>query len=69
MLRLDALKLDGNLFARDDVGAEVDVAERAGTDLATDAVLIPDAEILCIMLATPFQEPCHRPSPRMAGRE
>ena len=46
VLGLDALKLDGDLLAGDDVGAEVDVAERAGTDLAADAVLVTDAEIL-----------------------
>jgi len=48
MLGLDALKLDGDLFARDDVGPEVNIAKRAGADLATDAVLITDAKILFI---------------------
>jgi len=45
VLGLDALELDGDLFTRDDVGAEVDVAEGAGTDLAADAVLVADPEI------------------------
>lgn len=49
VLGLDALQLDGNLFARDDVGAQVDVTERTGTDLATDAVLVTDAEILQVI--------------------
>jgi hypothetical protein len=46
VLRLDALQLDGNLLAGDNVGAQVDVAERARTDLTTDPVLVPDAKIL-----------------------
>jgi hypothetical protein len=46
VLRLDALELDGNLLARDDVGAQVNIAERPRTDLTTDTVLVPDAEIL-----------------------
>ena len=46
VLGLDRLKLDGNLFTRDDVGAEVDIAEAATSDLTTDAVLVADAKIL-----------------------
>jgi hypothetical protein len=46
VLGLDALKLDGDLLARDDVSAQVDIAERPRTDLATDPVFVPDAEIL-----------------------
>jgi hypothetical protein len=62
VLSLDALQLDGNLLARDDVGAclhvsratvqgrrrrtEVDVAETAAANLAADSVLVADAEIL-----------------------
>jgi len=47
VLGLDRLELDGNLLAGDDVGAEVNIAEGAGTDLAADTVLVTDAEILC----------------------
>lgn len=46
VLGLDALKLDGNLFARDDVGAKVDVTEAAGANLAANAVLIAHSEVL-----------------------
>lgn len=46
MLGLDALKLDGNLLAGDDVGSQVDVTERAGSDLASDAVFVTDAKVL-----------------------
>ena len=46
VLGLDALKLDGNLLARDDVGSEVDISEGATSDLTTDAVLVADAKIL-----------------------
>ena len=42
VLGLDALELDGNLLTRYDVGSEVDVSERATTDLTTDTVLIAD---------------------------
>jgi hypothetical protein len=48
MLGLDALELDGDLFARDDVGAEVDITERTGTDLATDPVFVADTKVLDI---------------------
>lgn len=43
---LDRLKLDGNLFTGDDVGAQVDITERTGTNLSADAVLVTDSEIL-----------------------
>ena len=46
VLGLDALELDGNLLSRDDVGSEVDVSERSRANLASDAVLITNAEIL-----------------------
>ena len=46
MLGLDALELDGNLLARDDVGSEVDITEGAASDLTADTVLITDAKIL-----------------------
>ena len=51
MLGLDALELDGNLLTGDDVGAEVNITERARADLATDPVLVTDAEILTFQLA------------------
>jgi hypothetical protein len=46
VLGLDRLKLDGNLFTRDNISAEVDVTEAATSDLTTDAVLVADATIL-----------------------
>jgi hypothetical protein len=46
VLGLYALKLDGNLLAGDDVGAEVDVTEAAATDLTANAVFITYTEIL-----------------------
>ena len=46
MLSLYRLKLDGNLFARDDVGTEINITEAATSDLATDAVLVANTEIL-----------------------
>jgi len=46
VLGLDRLKLDGNLFTGDDVGAEVDITEAATSDLTTDAVLVADTKIL-----------------------
>lgn len=45
VLGLDRLKLDGNLFTGDDVGAEVDITEAATSDLTTDAVLVADTKI------------------------
>ena len=46
VLGLDGLKLDGNLFARDDVGTKINVTERTAANLATDTVLVADAKIL-----------------------
>jgi hypothetical protein len=46
VLGLDALELDGDLLAGDDVGSEVDVTKGATTNLAADAVFITDAKIL-----------------------
>lgn len=46
VLGLDALELDGDLLAGDDVGAEVDVTEAAASDLTADAVFITYTEIL-----------------------
>ena len=51
VLGLDRLELDGNLLARDDVGAQVAVAKGAGANLTTDAVFVSDAEILAIKSA------------------
>jgi hypothetical protein len=45
VLSLDRLKLDGNLFARDDVGAEIDITETSTSDFATDTVLVAYAKI------------------------
>lgn len=42
MLGLDALKLNGNFLPRDNISAQVNIAERARTDLSTDAVLVTD---------------------------
>jgi hypothetical protein len=46
VLGLDRLKLDCNLFTRDDIGTEVDITEAATTNFAADAVLVADAKIL-----------------------
>jgi hypothetical protein len=43
---LDALKLDGNLLAGNDVGAEIDITKTATSDLAADPVLVTDAKVL-----------------------
>lgn len=43
MLGLDALELDGDLLSGDDVGSQVNVTERARSDLASDAVFVTDA--------------------------
>lgn len=53
VLRLDRLKLNSNLFARNDVGAQVDITERTGANLSTDAVLITDTEILRQVVSKP----------------
>jgi hypothetical protein len=45
-LSLDALELDGNFLAGDDVGSQVDVTEGAAPNLTTDTVFITDAKIL-----------------------
>lgn len=62
MLGLDALQLDGDFLARDDVGAcvlsaivksggplvrtEIDVTKGAASNLAANSVLVADTEIL-----------------------
>jgi hypothetical protein len=46
VLGLDTLKLDGDLLTGDDVGAEVDITERAATDLTADTVFVTNAKIL-----------------------
>lgn len=46
VLGLDALELDGDLFPGDDVGAQVDITEGPGANLAADAVFVTDSEIL-----------------------
>lgn len=46
MLSLDRLKLDSNLFTRDDVGTKVDITKGTTTDLSTNAVFITHAKIL-----------------------
>jgi hypothetical protein len=43
---LDALELDGNLLARDDVRANVDVSKGARTDLVANEVLFSNAKNL-----------------------
>lgn len=47
MLGLDRLQLNGDLFARDDIGSEIDVTEGTRADLPTDTVLITDTKIHC----------------------
>jgi hypothetical protein len=46
MLGLHRFELDGNLFAGDNVCAQVDVTETTASDLPTNTILIADAEIL-----------------------
>lgn len=46
MLGFDGLELDGNLFARNDVGSQIDITERTRTNLAANAVLVTDAKVL-----------------------
>ena len=46
MLGLDGFELDGYLFARDNVGAEIDIAEATTTNFTANAVLVADAKIL-----------------------
>jgi hypothetical protein len=45
-LGLHALKLDGNLLARDHVFSEVDFTESAATYLTADTVFVTDTKIL-----------------------
>lgn len=54
VLGLDALELDGDLLAGDDVGSQVDVTERTRADLAADAVLVTDSQVLrsCVRLCS-----------------
>jgi hypothetical protein len=46
MLSFYALKLNSNLFTRDDVGTKVDISEAAAAYLPANAVLITHAKIL-----------------------
>lgn len=46
VLSLDRLELDGNLFARDDIGSEVNISKTTTADLPADTVFISDAKIL-----------------------
>jgi hypothetical protein len=46
MLGLDGFEFDGNFFPRYDVRSKVDVTEASTADLASDAVFVPNAEIL-----------------------
>jgi hypothetical protein len=46
VLGLDGLEFDGNLFARDDVGAKIDVTEATAADLAANTVLVTNTKIL-----------------------
>ena len=45
VLGLHRLELNRNLLARRHVRAEIDVAERAGTDLAPQTVLLADTKL------------------------
>ena len=46
MLGLDGFEFDGNFFPRYDVRSKVDVTEASTADLASNAVFVPNAEIL-----------------------
>jgi hypothetical protein len=46
MLGLDGFQFDGNFFPRYDVRSKVDVTEASTADLASNAVFVPNAEIL-----------------------
>ena len=46
MLGLYAFEFDGNLFTRYDVRSKVDVTKASTADLASNAVFVPNAEIL-----------------------
>lgn len=54
MLGFNRLELDGDLFARYDVGAQVDVSKRATTDFAANSILVPDTEILRVIRCAAF---------------
>ena len=45
LLGFDRFKFDGDLFARDDVDAEIDVSEGAGSNLLADSVLASHTKI------------------------
>ena len=51
MLGLDALKLDRDLLARDDVGSEIDVTEATTSNLSADTVLVAYAKILRVLVS------------------
>ena len=51
VLGLDGLELDSDFLAGDYVGTEVDVTERARTDLSADTVLVTNAKILFVMIS------------------
>jgi hypothetical protein len=46
MLGLDGFEFDGNFFPRYDVRSKVDITEASTADLASDAVFVPNTEIL-----------------------
>ncbi len=52
VLGLDGFELDGNFFARDDVGAQVNISKTTTADLPTDTVLVTNTQILQIPLAS-----------------
>lgn len=60
MLGFDTLQLDGDLFTRDDISTDVDIAKGAGANLATDAVFVTDPQILevvgqyCLLTQSPI---------------
>lgn len=60
MLGLDALELDGDLLAGDDVGAQVDVTERARADLAANTVFVTDTQVLDGMLKSDIHRYCSK---------
>lgn len=50
VLGFDTLELDGDLLTGDDVGAQVDITERARADLAANTVFVTDTQVLDGML-------------------
>jgi hypothetical protein len=46
MFGLDRFELDGNLFTRDDVGAQVDITKTTTANLPSNAVFVSDTQIL-----------------------